>query len=224
MAKRKLTNQLISRDQITDRIALINGSDGYYISESGLIYVLYSDNMYFLKKNYQNKYNNYLYCGIKYQGQIKTERVHRLVAQAFLPNHNTKLTIIGHKDNDKTNNHVDNLYWTTTSDNTKKAFDDGLIVNAKGFDDSQSFPVVVYDLNMNPIQVCGSCIEASKYVGVSKSTVCKQCKGQMKTRPRCGYYFRYLSSLTTIERIELGDKFKEASRVVSSFNKNEHER
>ena len=99
-----------------------------------------------------------------------------------------------------------------------------MAVNAKGFDDSQSFPVIVYDLNMTPLKICGSCTEAAKYANVYKSTVCKQCKGEMKTKPRCGYYFRYLSSLTTIERIELGDKFEEASRVVSSLHKDEHER
>ena len=43
-------------------------------------------------------------------GKTKQYRVHRLVAQAFLPNPNNK-TIVAHKDGDKTNNNVDNLRW-----------------------------------------------------------------------------------------------------------------
>lgn len=46
-------------------------------------------------------------------------RVHRLVALAFLPNpHN--LPEVDHKDNNKCNNHVNNLQWITSFDNKSK--------------------------------------------------------------------------------------------------------
>lgn len=43
-------------------------------------------------------------------GKVKGYKVHRLVAIAFIPNPNS-LPIINHKDEDKTNNCVDNLEW-----------------------------------------------------------------------------------------------------------------
>jgi len=77
-----------------------------------------------------------------------TKRVHKLVALYFIKNPNPDIFIIvGHKDNNKSNNKKDNLYWTTISENTKKAFDDGLLFNKKGFDDSQSMAITVYKNN-----------------------------------------------------------------------------
>jgi hypothetical protein len=39
----------------------------------------------------------------------------------------------------------------------------------------------------------GSVSEASKQLGVTKSTILNQCNHNVKTKPRCGYYFRYMS-------------------------------
>jgi len=52
--------------------------------------------------------------------------VHRLVAEAFIPNPENKRTI-NHIDGDKWNNHVDNLEWNTYSENMRHAVDNHLI-------------------------------------------------------------------------------------------------
>ena len=46
--------------------------------------------------------------------------VHRLVAQAFIPNTHNK-RFINHKDGDKSNNLVSNLEWVTSSENRQHA-------------------------------------------------------------------------------------------------------
>ena len=56
-----------------------------------------------------------------------TERfqVHRLVAEAFIPNPENK-PFINHIDNNGLNNHIENLEWCTHKENTKHSLKNGL--------------------------------------------------------------------------------------------------
>lgn len=77
-----------------------------------------------------NVVSNYKVCSLK--GAVKVGvvlRVHRIVAKAFIENP-FDLPQVGHKDHDKENNCVSNLYWTTQSQNTKDGVKAGRI-NAK---------------------------------------------------------------------------------------------
>lgn len=60
----------------------------------------------------------YLNLCLSKNGKEKTFRVHRLVADAFIPNPNG-LKEINHKDEDKTNNNVCNLEWCTRAYNVR---------------------------------------------------------------------------------------------------------
>ena len=52
----------------------------------------------------------YMTVGLSKGGKVKTIYVHRLVAQAFIENPDN-LSEVNHKDENKTNNSVDNLEW-----------------------------------------------------------------------------------------------------------------
>lgn len=121
MARKLRKDSLINIKDIDEDIMLIEGSVIDYISKSGNIYKEYEDEMFFKMKQYKNKNNGYMYCAVTIDGKYKTVRVHRLVAKAFLKN-DEGLNIVGHKNNVKHDNNVDNLYWTTVSENTQKAW------------------------------------------------------------------------------------------------------
>ena len=192
MARRTMSDKLIARGAIKEELRLIVGSETDYVTPSGKIYKDYGNNMYYPKSVFQNKYNGYMYCGITYPEGQRQRRVHILVAEAYLPNPNN-YPVVMHLDNNKTNLNVRNLKWGTTSENTQAAFDDKLQINDKSWEDSQSIHVCVFDMKQNLLNKYGSVGEASRQLGVTKTTILNQCNHNVKTKPRCGYYFRYLS-------------------------------
>ena len=192
MARKKNTNKLIDRKDIPEELRPIEGSDDYYVSSTGDVYADYG-NDFFLKKKQQTIFG-YKYCGVKYKNKMITKRVHRLVASAFIVNPDPKSnTVVGHKNNNKSDNRVNNLYWTTVSENTKKAFQDGLAVNKKGIEDSQSIQVCSFDMSGNLLKTYGSISEASIDTGMTKSGITFQCKHRCVSKPKKSIYFRYKS-------------------------------
>ena len=68
-------------------------------------------------KPYISKTNGYTYVMFRCNnGEYVNKRIHRLVAEAFIPNPNN-LPMVNHKDFDRTNNRVDNLEWVNGSQN-----------------------------------------------------------------------------------------------------------
>lgn len=192
MAKRKLTDKLINKQDIQEELRLIKGSLTDYITPSGEIYKDYGNNQFFHKAQWTT--HGYWYCGITYPEGQKQRRVHILVAEAYVPNpdpeHNT---IVLHKDSNKENKHYTNLKWGTVAENTKQAYEEGMARNDKSWEDSQSIHVCQFDMEGNLLNKYGSVSEASRKIGVTKTTILNQCNHKVKTKPRCGYWFRYLS-------------------------------
>lgn len=86
-------------------------------------------------------------------GKKFSKSVHRLVANAFLPNPEDKPEV-NHIDGDRCNNKLSNLEWSTKEENMKHAVDTGLIDNPFGKDARNSkFKTYVYDLLGNLLHI-----------------------------------------------------------------------
>ena len=75
--------------------------------------------------------NGYYRCALSHNNQSSTKKVHRLVAEAFIPNPNN-YPCVNHIDGNKQNNNVSNLEWCTHLQNMKHATENGLRPKPKG--------------------------------------------------------------------------------------------
>lgn len=72
-----------------------------------------------IKKPYINSANGYLTVDLYSGNKSKKVTVHRLLAEAFIPNPENK-PCIDHKDGNRQNNSLSNLRWATYSENNSR--------------------------------------------------------------------------------------------------------
>lgn len=151
-------------------------------------------NVYSVRRNKQlktgNKHRNgYLQVNLYINGKYKTLTVHRLVAQAFIPNPYEKQDV-NHKDENKTNNRVDNLEWLTRKENNN--------YGTRNIRCSKRIKVIYQD---DTYEVWDSITEFSNEFGFSSGGVCNVLRGTRKTYH--GMKFEYLEGERNAEYVHL---------------------
>lgn len=115
----------------------------------------------------------YLYVGLGKEGKTNRIAVHILVAKTFIEN-TLNLPFINHKDEDKTNNCVDNLEWCTPKYNINYG------TRNKRQARTMSKKVYQYSLKGELIKVWDSIKETKKH-GYNSGNIASCCTGKRKT-------------------------------------------
>ena len=95
------------------------------IYNSGTKNGLYTIHEKIIKQRINKKRHGYCELSLHKNGKEKRFKVHRLVAEAFIPNPNN-LPEVNHIDGNKENNHASNLEWCTSKENKEHAWENKL--------------------------------------------------------------------------------------------------
>lgn len=113
-------------------------------------------------KQQSNKYYSRSVVKLTKDNKTKDFKVHRLVAEAFIPNPNN-YKVVNHIDGNPLNNNVENLEWCTQKMNIKHALNNELtITRIKTIDRETMVELLNNNFNYD---------EIAKMLGVAKGTV-----------------------------------------------------
>lgn len=111
----------------------------------------------------------------------KTRLVHRVIANAYLPE-DSERPFVNHRDGNKQNNRVDNLEWVTRAENVQHAYDNNLYPSRSGINNSRckltEDQVAFIRDHYIPGDKTYGAKSLSKKFGVAHQTVCAVASGQ----------------------------------------------
>jgi hypothetical protein len=150
---------------------VINGEEHqkYHISDTGVVYSVKT------KINLKPRLHSGGYHMVTlWLPKQKEAFVHRLVAQAFIPNPENK-KCVNHMDGNKHNNHVSNLEWVTDSENQKHSYSIGLN-SRNGMNNGKSKLDEQQVLTIRSLRSSMTGVALSKMFNVSEGTIRQICK------------------------------------------------
>lgn len=141
--------------------------------------------------------------------ESKLELVHRLVLSSFEENIDDEL-VVNHIDGNKINNNLDNLEWTTYSENNQHAYDMDLKKNKR--------KVVMYDLKGNILKTFDSIHSAERETGISYKNIQSVCKNRRIVAG--GYKWSYIEDIKLNEKQILFSTVREDVKIPSKISEN----
>lgn len=158
----------------------------YFITNDGVVISFVKPYKPKIMSTYTNQHGHHYVDLRNHTGKHKL-LVHRLVAEAFIPNPNN-YPVVRHLNDRPHDNVVDNLAWGTYRDNTLDALNHGRFYME---------PVYCIEDNME----FKSMHEAAKYYDVSPASIVHACKGKIKSCLK--KHFCYLREKDAIDRSKL---------------------
>lgn len=203
----------------------INGFDNYLISNIGRV-LNNKTNTYKIPTPNEK---GYMRVFLRKNNKNYTKYVHRLVAEAFIPNPENKPTV-NHEDGNKENNDVLNLTWATQKEQMEHALKIGLIkvgeknpcfgrklsnetieklkIKRNLNKDLFNKPINQYELNGTYIKTWDSINDAIKFYNNKAIEFC--CKGRRKSAS--GYQWRFYNG--NIDNIEPKTQNQNETHVI----------
>lgn len=138
---------------------------------------LFGSTIYLKEKIRKNqKYpNGYEYVGLSNNGKVKTHLVHRLVALAFIPNPDN-LPEVNHKNEQITDNRVENLEWVTHKENANYG------TRNQRASEKREIPILQYSLEGEFItEWTKGAMSVQKKYGWNRTNICACCKGKQQS-------------------------------------------
>lgn len=126
----------------------------------------------------------YLFVRLGKNGTYKNLFVHRMVAQAFIPNTGNKCDV-NHKNGIKTDNRMENLEWNTRQENIIHSYKNGL----QKWTDEKISKIEKRVICLENKQEYDSIKKAAEQTGINRSNIVACCKGRRTTAG--GYHWKH---------------------------------
>lgn len=143
----------------------VNGFTRYEVSNMGRVRNIHTKEL----KAIRRTKTGYCITDLKENGKQKTSYIHRLVAEAFIPNA-FSLPCINHKDENKANNCVDNLEWCSIDYNNKYGTHNERIRATKTLTHGKKIAQIDC-MTGNVLNVYDSITEGAKAASVTKQAI-----------------------------------------------------
>ena len=170
----------------------IPGYEGLYeVSNYGRVksYQLDSNGKILSPGNTGKDGSGYCFVNLCKDGKVKPRIIHRLVAEAFIPNPNN-FPQVNHMDECKENNYFGNLEWCSPAYNISYG------TRTRRMAEKNSKPVVQLDKKGNFISEFESLTEASKITDIVISSICCCCNHKPGYKLAGGFLWIYKDEYT----------------------------
>ena len=165
-----------------ERWKVIDGWERYEVSDAGRVRNSETGKLLRLRSDK----NGYQMITFSIDSRRTTKKIHRLVAEAFIPNDGNKPQV-NHKDGNHRNNHVENWEWCTSSENHLHAYKIlGRVVHRSEKSGREKKKVLCVDTG----EVYESAMEAARAVGGKQGALSSVCRNERNTYK--GKRWRYI--------------------------------
>lgn len=163
--------------------------------------------------------SGYLVVKLQIGNKSVPKKIHRLVAETFIPNPND-LPCVNHKDENRTNNCLNNLEWCTYKENANYGTRNERLRMISGI------RVAQYTLDGALIKIWNSISEAANHFGCkSTSSIRRVCKKEKGRKSYKGFVWRYIDQKVigdnNLKEQSFNDKEFLTQLIMKTFSKEE---